>query len=134
MNQIAITIEILKLIIQNFPLICKSFIHFIYVLCTPFIKHEYDLSFTKESNGCWYIDIKNWPDLFHENLMMVAGADKLCDEFDDGTGHAKVHIITSNNDINNNINIIKCERVWAELKWGGQYFIPYNEKTKVTDM
>lgn len=66
--------------------------------------------------------------------MMVAGADKLCDEFDDGTGHAKVHVITSNNDINNDINIIKCERVWAELKWGGQYFIPYNEKTKVTDM
>jgi len=34
------------------------------------------LSFNHEADGCWYVDLPNWP-FAHHNLMMVAGADKL---------------------------------------------------------
>lgn len=36
------------------------------------------LDFNKENDGCWYIDLPNWP-LSHHNLMMVCGADDLCE-------------------------------------------------------
>lgn len=55
---------------------------------------EYKLSFTKEKNDCWYIDLPNWP-FDHHNLMMVAGADDLCEELTyDGT-HTAVDVIIS---------------------------------------
>ena len=41
-------------------------------------KAQLKVSFTKESNGRWYVDFPNWP-LSHDNLEMVAGADDLLD-------------------------------------------------------
>lgn len=40
-------------------------------------KKEYQLKFLHEEDGFWYIDYPNWP-FSHHNLVMVAGADKLC--------------------------------------------------------
>lgn len=37
----------------------------------------YHLAFNLENDGCWYIDLPSWP-FAHHNLMMVCGADKLC--------------------------------------------------------
>lgn len=37
----------------------------------------YRFKFIKESDGKWYYDFPQWP-FAHHNLMMVAGADKLC--------------------------------------------------------
>ena len=45
-------------------------------------KSEYALKFNHESDGCWYIDFPGWP-FDHHNLMMVAGADDLCDYLSD---------------------------------------------------
>ena len=45
-------------------------------------KSEYALQFNHESDGCWYIDFPGWP-FDHHNLMMVAGADDLCDYLSD---------------------------------------------------
>ena len=42
----------------------------------------YNLTFNKESDGCWYIDLPNWP-FSHHNLMMVEGADDLCEFLSD---------------------------------------------------
>ena len=39
-------------------------------------KVTYNVSFTKEANGRWYVDFPNWP-LEHYQLEMVAGADDL---------------------------------------------------------
>lgn len=36
------------------------------------------LKFNKEEDGCWYIDYPSYP-FAHHNLMMVAGADMLCE-------------------------------------------------------
>lgn len=41
-------------------------------------KSEYTISFTKEDDDCWYVDYPDWP-FDHHNLMMVEGADDLCE-------------------------------------------------------
>ena len=40
-------------------------------------KDEYTIKFNHEEDGLWYVDFPNWPS-DHHNLLMVAGADKLC--------------------------------------------------------
>ena len=40
-------------------------------------KDEYTIKFNHEDDGLWYVDFPNWP-FDHHNLLMVAGADKLC--------------------------------------------------------
>ena len=40
-------------------------------------RDEYHLQFNHEDDGQWYVDFPSWP-FDHHNLMMVAGADKLC--------------------------------------------------------
>ncbi|MBQ6278335.1 MAG: hypothetical protein IJK68_01320 [Muribaculaceae bacterium] len=58
-------------------------------------KKEYKLKFNHEADGLWYVDFPNWP-FDHHNLLMVAGADKLCAFLseDDVTSH--VDVIPSN--------------------------------------
>lgn len=103
--------------------IFKSILHFIWVFITPFILHKYTLSFIKEENGCWYIDFKNWP-FNHENLLMVAGADLLCEYFSNGDNKTTVDIITSSYKINKlDKSYIRLNKKWAYLKYGGQYYL-----------
>lgn len=52
---------------------------------------EYTLSFTKEADGCWYVDYPNWP-FDHHNLMMVAGADSLCELLSYDGVHTEVKV------------------------------------------
>ena len=53
---------------------------------------QYTLSFTKEADRCWYIDLPNWP-FAHHNLMMVAGADTLCEELAYDGKHTSIDVI-----------------------------------------
>lgn len=53
-----------------------------------------DLTFNKENDGCWYIDLPNWP-FAHHNLMMVAGADDLCEFLSDDGRTVKVGVAYS---------------------------------------
>ena len=46
----------------------------------------FHLKFNKESDGCWYIEFPGYP-FAHHNLMMVAGADRLCDYVAQMEGH-----------------------------------------------
>ena len=55
---------------------------------------EYKLSFTKEQDNNWYIDLPNWP-FAHHNLMMVAGADDLCEELKYDENHTSVDVVIS---------------------------------------
>ena len=54
-------------------------------------KDVYTVSFTKEDNGCWYVDFPNWP-FAHHNLMMVDGADELCEMLSYDGKHTKVKV------------------------------------------
>ena len=55
-------------------------------------KSEYQLTFNHEDDDCWYIDFPNWP-FDHHNLMMVAGADDLCDFLSDDGEKTRVSVI-----------------------------------------
>lgn len=54
--------------------------------------NNYTISFTKEDDGKWYVDFPNWP-FDHHNLMMVAGADKLCEALSYDGRHTKVEVM-----------------------------------------
>ena len=56
---------------------------------------EYHLQFNHEEDGKWYVDFPGWP-FDHHNLMMVAGADKLCASLSDDDEFAHVSVISSN--------------------------------------
>lgn len=45
-------------------------------------KDEYRLTFCKEDDGGWYVDFPDWP-FDHHNLLMVDGADDLCELLSD---------------------------------------------------
>jgi len=50
------------------------------------MKKVFHLKFNKESDGAWYIEFPGYP-FAHHNLMMVAGADLLCDYVAEKEGH-----------------------------------------------
>ena len=58
-------------------------------------RDEYQLQFNHEEDGKWYVDFPGWP-FDHHNLMMVAGADKLCQFLSDDDRFAHVSVIPSN--------------------------------------
>ena len=58
-------------------------------------KKEYHLKFNHEADGLWYVDFPNWP-FDHHNLLMVAGADKLCAFLSEDDVTANVDVIPSN--------------------------------------
>ena len=52
---------------------------------------NFHLKFNLESDGCWYIDFPGYP-FSHHNLMMVAGANLLC-EYVAGIEHHPRHAV-----------------------------------------
>ena len=54
-------------------------------------KKEYTIKFNKEDDGLWYVDFPNWP-FDHHNLLMVAGADDMCEFLSEGN-HTTVKVI-----------------------------------------
>ena len=62
-------------------------------------KSEYQLQFNHEADGKWYVDFPNWP-FDHHNLMMVAGADKMCEFLSDDNKHAYVNVIPASKEEN----------------------------------
>ena len=59
---------------------------------------EYHLQFNHEEDGKWYVNFPGWP-FDHHNLMMVAGADKLCDYLSDDDEFAYVDVVPSKKQI-----------------------------------
>lgn len=57
-------------------------------------RKEYNLQFNHEDNGGWYVDFPNWP-FEHANLLMVCGADKLCEFLSDDNKVTKISVIPS---------------------------------------
>ena len=93
-------------------------------------KEEYIISFTKEDDGLWYVDYPNWP-FDHHNLLMVDGADKLCELLSYDGKHTKVSVIPSNefkvlqsHDLNERFALIKTE---SSLTEGATYQVQINQ-------
>lgn len=73
----------------------------------------FHLKFNKEADGDWYIDFPGYP-FAHHNLMMVAGADKLCQYAAEREGHplcALVDVTTDDKRIDNREPDIEMTRV-----------------------
>ena len=58
-------------------------------------KDEYRIKFNHEEDGLWYVDFPNWP-FDHHNLLMVAGADKMCAFLSDDDVTTEVLVRPSN--------------------------------------
>ena len=52
----------------------------------------FHLKFNKEADGAWYIDFPGYP-FSHHNLMMVAGADLLCEYVARAEGHPDCAVV-----------------------------------------
>lgn len=80
-------------------------------------KTQLEVSFTKESNGRWYVDFPNWP-LEHYRLMMVAGADDLLDLLNSGSNHVSLLVSTSEIECD-----VKLKNVKSALTKGAFYTV-----------
>jgi hypothetical protein len=89
---------------------------------------NYSLSFTKEKNLCWYIDLPNWP-FAHQNLMMVCGADDLCDELSYDGEHTSIDVMISNKE-ENLPGYIQLKKIDSKLLAGATYKVDGSEDVK----
>lgn len=80
-------------------------------------KEEQVLTFVKEDNGKWYIDLPQWKGS-HANLQMVGGADDLLDFM--GTNPVTVSCISSSED-KEIPGYFKLRRIGWELTQGAFY-------------
>ena len=85
-------------------------------------KDEYIISFTKESDGCWYVDYPNWP-FDHHNLMMVCNADKLCDipSYDGTHTKLKVRVKAGSNEMSK--DSIQLSKLNSSITGGADYHV-----------
>jgi len=83
----------------------------------------FNLKFNKESDGCWYIDMPNYP-FSHHNLMMVDGADRLCQYVAEKEGHpdyALVDVTINDNRIDGKEPDVVMTR--TEMSYGATYSV-----------
>lgn len=80
----------------------------------------YDLTFVKESNSVWYIDLPEWKGS-HANLAMVAGSDLLLDHLDNGNNRVEVEVIKSGTSLENMNDYFCCEQVDMSMFGGSTY-------------
>ena len=86
-------------------------------------KDVYTVSFTKEDDGQWYVDFPNWP-FDHHNLLMVNGADELCELLSYDGKHTKVRVYPGLNNpktIDNAWKFFRCHRHNWSLTGGATY-------------
>ena len=95
----------------------------------------FHLKFNKEADGDWYIEFPGYP-FAHHNLMMVAGADRLCDYIAQMEGHPKravVDVTINDNQIDGREPVITMDRY--EMGYGASYHChDANGVTPVVDL
>lgn len=84
-----------------------------------------NLKFNKENDNHWYINLPNWP-FAHHNLMMVSGADDLCEMLSDGNGHTSVEVAISDNE-EDLPDYIELEKTESSLTGGAYYNVNSKE-------
>lgn len=80
------------------------------------------LKFNKESDKKWYIDLPHYP-FAHHNLMMVAGADKLCELLSQDGHSTKVDVVTTKEPKDNLVaeGYVQLKRTEWSLTGGAHY-------------
>lgn len=80
----------------------------------------YCLHFIKEDDNKWYIDFPDWP-FDHHNLMMMAGADDLCEAFSHNGKHATVEV-----EVEHDGKGIEATRMYYSITGGAYYHCKAN--------
>ena len=93
----------------------------------------FHLTFNLEADGAWYIDFPGYP-FAHHNLMMVAGADQLCQYIAEKEGHpekAVVDVTTGSKFLQSRMPDITMDRF--DKGYGASYhnYIPDGSAPKV---
>ena len=80
------------------------------------------LKFNKENDKKWYIDLPHYP-FAHHNLMMVAGADKLCELLSQDGHSTKVDVVTTKEPKDNLVaeGYVQLKRTEWSLTGGAHY-------------
>ena len=87
---------------------------------------KFHLTFNLESDGCWYIEFPNYP-FAHHNLMMVCGADLLCQYAANKQGRTDKAVI----DVTLNENLMEGKQPDVVLeRFRRGYGAHYNNTTK----
>ena len=84
-------------------------------------KQEYELTFNHESDGYWYIDFPNWK-FNHHNLMMVAGADDLCEFLSSDNISITLNVVPSKKELELD-GYYKLEQKDCSLTGGSTYSV-----------
>ena len=84
-------------------------------------KKEYQIQFNKEEDGQWYVDFPNWP-FDHHNLLMVAGADEMCDFLSVDGKNTYVNVIPASKE-ENHPGYAKLVRKNYSLTGGSTYHV-----------
>lgn len=86
-------------------------------------KREYKLRFSKEKDGCWYVDFPHWP-FSHDNLAMVSGADKMLELLSEGDLFVRVSVIPAKKQEQHE-EYIELEQTEHSLFGGSTYQVKY---------
>ena len=82
-------------------------------------RDEYHLQFNHEDDGQWYVDFPGWP-FDHHNLMMVDGADQLCEFLSDDGMTTEVCVIPSKEQEKHE-GYFELEQIESSLTGGSTY-------------
>lgn len=80
----------------------------------------YTISFTRERNGNWYVDLPNWKGS-HDSLQMVAGADDMLEFIGNGAPHVTLQVIKHNTQLNDVDADMICDRINYSMTGGATY-------------
>ena len=92
-------------------------------------KDEYHLQFNKEPDGLWYIDFPNWP-FDHHNLLMVRGADNLCELLSRDGKTTKVSVIPAKKQERHD-GYIELQQTESSLTGGSTYEVDNDEFKRI---
>ncbi len=84
-------------------------------------KREYTIQFNKEADRKWYVDFPNWP-FDHHNLLMVAGADALCEFLSEDGQFSYINVIPTSKEEEHE-GYAKLTRMEHSLTGGATYTV-----------
>ena len=120
--------------IKNFIANISSAINYLkgVVKAKEHVGSEYTISFTREDNGRWYVDLPNWKGS-HDSLQMVAGADDMLELIGNGAPHVKLQVIKHNTRLDGlDVDMI-CDRIDCSMTGGATYRV-FDKKGDVNKM
>ena len=85
--------------------------------CRIFLR-KLNVSFIKV-DGCWYCDIKGWPERFFQNALMVGDASRLIQMNSDGKEYVTFEVVPSRKKRMG--NLIELTRTSSSTTGGGYY-------------